>query len=115
MFEPQARSPGPVESFLILVSLLTPGVAMLCYVAAAGRWFQIWIRANVELYLGSSLVFAALVALGCSFFAAGILAARIDPLMRPRQLVRWAILFFVLQIALTPGVAMIGSMVFLGR
>lgn len=103
-----AKSPNRIESFLILVSLLTPGIAILCYVAVAGKWFTELVRANVELFFGSILMVAALIALGCGFFAAGILAARIDPRMRRRQLVRWALLFFMLQIFLTPGVAMIG-------
>jgi hypothetical protein len=106
--EPLAKSPSRIESFLILVSLLTPGVAMSCYMAAAGRWFTEFIRANVNFYFWLTLALTVLIAFGCSLFATGILAARIDPLMRQRQLVQWALLFFVLQIFLTPAIVVIG-------
>lgn len=100
-----------IESFLIVVSMVVPGIAMAALIDAEpllARWWGTDSRAVPAAILFTWLM----IVLGCTVFAGRLLASMADERMKWEVAVHSVIRLILFQIVLTPGMAMISSALF---
>lgn len=100
-----------IESFLIVVSMVVPGIAMAALMDAEPLMSRWW-GADSHVVPGTILFLWLMIVLGCTVFAGRMLASMADERMKWEVGVHSVIRLILFQIVLTPGMAMISGALF---